>query len=397
MILPRPEPWCFSAKVTFSNNFSSKTKMRILALNWNDLKNPFAGGAEVHLEELLRRLVSFGHDVTLFCSSWDGAPAEETIEGVRIIRRGNRYNFNLIAPMHLRRLCRENTFDLLIEDINKIPFYTPLYLDIKTLVVVPHLFATTVFHEINFVLGTYIYLFEMPLTFVYRGRTFNVISESTAEDISARGIPSDDIKVIHCGIDRDRYAYDSSVAKYEQPTILYLGRIKKYKSVQHLILAFKRVREEIPDVRLMVVGDGDYLPQLKEQAQTLGLAEVIEFPGYVSSDDKVERMRRSHVSVLPSLKEGWGLTNIEANSVGTAVVAANSPGLKDAVRDGETGFLYEYGNIEQMAEKLTRILKNADLRTQMEQNALKWAERFNWDKAAKSFEALALKVAGKRT
>ena len=144
--------------------------MNILALNWNDLKNPFAGGAEVHLEELLRRLVRYGHQVTLFCSGWDGCPPQETIEGVKIIRRGNRYNFNLIAPLHLRRLARENQFDLLVEDINKIPFYTPLYLDLKTLVVIPHLFATTVFQEINFVLGTYIYLAEKPLMSVYKGR-----------------------------------------------------------------------------------------------------------------------------------------------------------------------------------------------------------------------------------
>ena len=101
--------------------------MNILALNWNDLKNPYAGGAEVHLEELLRRLVTYGHTATLFCSGWRGCRAEETIEGIRIIRRGNRYNFNLIAPFHLRAVARRGSYDVLIEDINKIPFYTPLY------------------------------------------------------------------------------------------------------------------------------------------------------------------------------------------------------------------------------------------------------------------------------
>ena len=86
--------------------------MNLLALNWNDLKNPFAGGAEVHLEELLRRLVQKGHTVTLFCSGWDGCPPEETIEGVRIIRRGSRMSFNLIAPKHLRQLVKNEKFDL---------------------------------------------------------------------------------------------------------------------------------------------------------------------------------------------------------------------------------------------------------------------------------------------
>ena len=368
--------------------------MKILALNWNDLKNPYGGGAEVHLEELLRRMVQYGHEVTLFCSGFPDCLPEETIEGIRIIRRGNRYNFNLIAPFHLRKLAKQNSFDLLVEDINKIPFYTPLYLNLKTLVVVPHLFATTVFHEINFVLGTYIYLAEKPLVPIYRGMPFNVISESTGEDIRRRGVPARDISVIHCGIDRQLYSHDPKTPKYEQPTILYLGRIKKYKSVQHLIQALKLVKEQLPDARLMIVGDGDYLPNLKSLADSLNLSDDVEFPGYVSSDEKVTRMRRAHVAVLPSLKEGWGLTNIEANSVGTAVVAADSPGLRDSVRDGETGFLYEYGNIEQFAEKLLTILTDDSLRENLEKGGLNWAEQFNWDRAARKFEDLVLEVTG---
>jgi len=367
--------------------------MKLLALNWNDLKNPYGGGAEVHLEELLRRLVRlYGHEVTLFCSGFAGCEPEEEVEGIRIIRRGNRLNFNLVAPGHLRRLVRENQYDMLIEDINKIPFYTPWYLDLRTLVVIPHLFADSVFQEINFVLGTYIYLAEKPLVRVYRGRHFNVISESTAADMVARGVPEKDVSVIHCGIDRELYSHDPSVGKYERPTALYLGRIKKYKSVQHLILAFTRVRESLPDARLMIVGSGDYLPQLRSLAESLDLSEVVEFPGFVPSEDKIERMRRAHVSVLPSLKEGWGLTNIEANSVGTAVVAADSPGLRDSVRHGETGLLYEYGNVDQLTEALLKVLSDHTYRRKLEAGALEWAERFNWDAAAAEFEALIQRV-----
>lgn len=366
--------------------------MKILALNWNDLKNPFAGGAEVHLEELLRRLVTYGHEVTLFCSGYKDCPVEETVEGIKIIRRGNRYNFNLIAPFHLRKITREKKFDILIEDVNKIPFYSPLYLDIKTLVVVPHLFATTVFHEINFVLGTYIYLAEKPLVPLYKGLRFNVISESTGEDIARRGIPRKAISVIHCGIDRTLYSHDPEVTKYQSPTILYLGRIKKYKSVQHLIEAFAIVKRRLPDTRLMVVGTGDYLDQLKALARKLGVSGDVEFPGFVSAEDKVDRMRRAHVAVLPSLKEGWGLTNIEANSVGTAVVAADSPGLRDSVRHGETGFLYKYGDIEQMAQKLMTVLTDHDLRHKLETGGLQWAECFNWDNAARKFEKLLFEI-----
>ncbi len=360
--------------------------MKILALNWNDLKNPYGGGAEVHLEELLRRLVKYGHQVTLFCSGFKNCAAEEVVEGIQIIRRGNRYNFNLIAPFYLRRIIKENDFDMLIEDINKIPFYTPLYLNINTLVVVPHLFATTVFHELNFILASYIYFSEIPFTWVYGRSKFNVISESTADDLVNRGIPRNNIAVTYCGIDREVYKYDSSVSKYEQPTILYLGRIKKYKSIQHLILAFKKVKDKISDARLMIVGAGDYIEALKKLADSLKLHDSVEFAGFVSQTEKVERMRRSHLAVLPSIREGWGLTNIECNSVGTTVVAADSPGLRDSVKNGETGLLYPYGDIEAMVESIMKILSNTGYRQKLEKSALEWAEEFNWDSAAKEFE-----------
>jgi glycosyltransferase involved in cell wall biosynthesis len=370
--------------------------MNILALNWNDLKNPYSGGAEVHLEELLRRLVKYGHKVTLFCSNYQGGKLEEISEGIRIIRRGNRYNFNLIAPFHLRKLVSQNKFDLLIEDVNKIPFYTPLYLNLKTLVVVPHLFATTVFHEINFVLGTYIYLSERPFVPVYKGRKFNVISESTAADLVKRGVPKSDVSVIHCGIDRQTYAFDESIKKYDEPTVLYLGRVKKYKSIHHLISAFRIVRDKLPNARLMIVGTGDYLKQLQALAHSLNLDESVEFPGFVSLENKLERMRKAHVGVLPSIREGWGLTNIECNAVGTTVVAADSAGLRDSVKDGVTGLLYPYGNIEGLATKLLMILADDNYRYKLEQEALKWAATFDWDIAAKSFEKLIIEIVGER-
>jgi glycosyltransferase involved in cell wall biosynthesis len=367
--------------------------MRILALNWQDLSNPMAGGAEVHLEELLRRIAARGHEITLFCSGYTSCLPEEEIEGIKIIRRGSRFNFNWIAPFALRKLVKQNSFDVLIEDINKIPFYTPVYLNLPTLVVVPHLFSTTVFKEINFLLGLYIYLSEKPLVSVYTGKKFNVISESTAEDIAGRGIPKSDISVIHCGIDTDMYNFDAGVKKFDRPTVLYLGRIKKYKAIQHLIIAFEKVLKRLPEARLKIVGSGDYLPVLKSLAGKLKIRDRIDFPGFVSREKKVEILRRSHVAVYPSSKEGWGLTNIEANGCGTAVIAANSPGLRDSVVHDRTGFLYDYGNTDELAGRLVEILTDDEKRARLEKGGLEWVKKFNWDAAADEFLSLLEEVA----
>jgi glycosyltransferase involved in cell wall biosynthesis len=359
--------------------------MNILALNWQDLKNPLSGGAEVHLEELLRRLVKMGHTVTLFCSNYEGGLPEETVAGVRIIRRGSRFNFNFVAPFHLRKLAKRERFDILVEDINKILFYTPLYLNIPTLVVIPHLFSTSVFEEINFLLGSYIYLFEKPMASIYRGRKFNVISESTADDLLARKIPREDISVVHCGIDNDLYNVDETVQKDPYPSVIYLGRIKKYKSVQHLIQSVGQLKERMPDIKLTIVGAGDYMDELKTLTATLNLNEAVEFTGFVSAEDKVNRLRRAHVCVCPSLKEGWGLTNIEANACRTVTVSADVEGLRDSLKDGVTGSLYPYGNVEALSEKLERILTDDEFRSKLESGALDWAANFSWDKAAERF------------
>ena len=369
--------------------------MNLLALNWNDLKNPYGGGAEVHLEELLRRLVKMGHRVTLFCSGWTGCEPEDEVEGVRIIRRGMRYTFNFVAPFYLRPLVRQERFDVLVENINKVPFYTPWYLNIPTLVLINHLFSTTVFRETNFLLGSYVYLLEQPLVKVYRGRHFNVVSESTREDLLARGVPEGDLSITYSGIDRSTYFPDPSVEKYETPTLLYLGRIRKYKSIQHIIRAMIPVRKRVPGARLMVVGAGNYLGALKDLARDLKLEDAVEFPGFVSREEKVERMRRSHAIVLPSPREGWGLTNTEANAVGTPAVAADAPGLRDSVKHGKSGFLYQYGNIEQLADRLVEILTDTEVRQKLERGALEWADRFNWDDAAKQFSTYLEQVGGK--
>ena len=356
--------------------------MNILALNWEDLSNPQAGGAEVHLQEILKRIAARGHRVTLLCSGFAGCKPTEEVEGIRVVRKGSRFNFNFVVPFALARLLREESWDLLMEDINKIPFFSPLFHRLPTLVVIPHLFADSVFKEINFVLGTYIYLSEKPIPWLYRGLKFMVISESTKQDLVKRGIPPDDVAVIHCGIDHDLYRPDQSVAKEPNPTVIYLGRLKKYKSIDHLILAFSKILDRLPQARLVVVGEGDYKTQLMSLAKRLNLGEKVEFPGFVDRSEKVRRLQRSWVAVYPSLKEGWGLTNIEANACGTPVIASNVPGLKDSVVHGETGLLFEYGNIEQLADYLMRILSDASYREELSRGGLKWAQTFDWDQAA---------------
>lgn len=367
--------------------------LRILAVNWQDMNNPLAGGAEVHLQELLVRLARWGHEITLLCCRFEGAAEEETIDGIKIVRHGKRATFNWSAPRAAKRLLAAHRYDVLIEDINKIPIYTPRFANIPVLAVVPHLFATTVFHEINMVMASYIYMMEKPVQRYYRNVPFMVISESTRDDLVARGLSADLIRVVHCGIDHQIYRPDPQQAKFDEPTLSYVGRLKKYKSVDHLFAAVAQIQAEFPSVTIEVVGAGDDESRLRQRAVELGVAGRVRFAGYVSTERKVELFRKSWAVVCPSLKEGWGLTNIEANACGTPVVCADVPGLRDSARDGESALLYPHGDIPALADCLRRIIANDDLREKLTLGGIQWAENFHWEEAARETELILQEVA----
>jgi glycosyltransferase involved in cell wall biosynthesis len=356
--------------------------VKILAINWQDLSNPQAGGAEIHLEEILKRVVAKGHQVTLFCSSYPKAKKIEWINGIEILRKGSRYNFNLVVSKYIKSLLAQKRPDLIIEDINKIPFYTPLFQNLPTLVVIPHLFADSVFKEINFVLGLYIFLSEKPISRIYKGKKFMVISESTKFDLVQRKIPDRDIYVIKCGIDHQLYFPDKDIKRDDPPLAVYVGRLKKYKTVDCLLKALPLVLEKIPEARLVIVGDGDYAPELKKLTRQLRLEDKVKFTGFVSQKEKVNWLRKAWVAVYPSLKEGWGLTNIEANACGTPVLASDVPGLRDSVVTGETGFLFEYGKEDKLADSMIKMMSDSGLRERLSRGGLRWAQTFSWDKAA---------------
>jgi glycosyltransferase involved in cell wall biosynthesis len=356
--------------------------VKILAINWQDLTNPQAGGAEVHLEEILKRVAARGHRVTLFCSSYPGARKTEWINGIEIIRKGSRYNFNFVVQKYIRSLIASRNPDLVIEDINKIPFYTPLFQNLPTLVAIPHLFADSVFKEINFVMGLYIFLSEKPIPNIYKGKKFMVISDSTKDDLVRRNIPEQDVHVVKCGIDHVLYCPDPDTQKSDPPLAVYVGRLKKYKTIDCLIRAMALVSEELPEARLVIVGDGDYAPKLVSLTRELKLKEKVKFTGFVPQLEKVNWLRKAWVAIYPSLKEGWGLTNIEANACGTPVLASDVPGLRDSVSAGETGLLFEYGNAKKLAQLMVKVMSDSPLREKLSRGGLRWAQEFSWDKAA---------------
>ncbi len=363
--------------------------LHVLAVNFRCPHHPEAGGAELHLEEILLEAVRRGHRVTWLASSFPNAEPEREHRGMRLVRRGSWWNFNLVVPGVLRREFASPAPDLVVEDINKVPCFTPWWTKAPVATIVPHLFGGAAFQEAPWPIASYVVALERLIPGAYARTPFVVISESTRDDLVARGVARERITVVHCGMDHESYRRDPEAGKSEAPTILYIGRVRRYKGVDWVLRSLPAVLARRPDAKLVVVGDGPHLPELKLEAARRGLAHAVVFRGFLPRAEKVKLLQRAWVLVQPSPKEGWGLTVVEAGACGTAVVAADSPGLRDSVRRDETGLLVPYGDVRAMADALVRVLDDAALRGRFERAGTEWAARFTWpDCGRRSLDAL---------
>lgn len=358
--------------------------MRMLVLNWRDAKNPLAGGAEVYFQEIFSRLARRGHDVVLLCERFAGSAAEDEIEGIRVVRTGGKFTFNFTAGRQVGRLAESLNADVVIDDLNKIPFYSPWRTQRPVLAILMHLFRGSIFRETLPPMAAYVWMAETIIPLAYKQCRFAVLSESSRKDTARVGIDPGRITVIPPGTDFDRFRPDASVAR--ERVVLHVGRLKRYKATDHLLFAVKKLQERGVGFTTVIVGEGDDKPRLEALAARLGLGEQVRFTGFIPETEKVGWYRRAAVLVENSVKEGWGLIVMEANACGTPVVVANSPGLRDSSKDGVNGLMYEYGDVAALAEKLELVLGDEALRARLGQHAIDWAKQWTWDGAADAME-----------
>ncbi len=372
-----------------------KRSLKILVVNWQDLANPHAGGAEIHLHEIFRRLAEWGHEVTLLVSGWSGAESIVTTEGMRVIRVGSRYSFPIHARRVFRRLAAEG-FDVIVEDVNKIPLFTPRWTRIPVVALVPHLFGTTAFKQESLPIASTVWLAERLMPLVYGEVPFEVISESTADDLVDRGFEPDQIKVSYPGIDHDICTPDPSgigASRAAEPVVAYVGRLQRYKGIDCVLRAIGALRDDGFAVRFVVAGRGDDRVRLEALAGELGIEALVDFRGYIPEEEKIELLRSVWANVYPSPKEGWGITNIEAAACGTPSLASDAPGLRESVVHGETGYLIPHGDIVAWADRIRQLCENRERLSEMGMAAIQHAARFTWDETARQTEALLLSAA----
>lgn len=362
---------------------SQKTQgLRILIYNWRDRKHVWAGGAEVYIDELAKRWVKEGNTVTLFCGNDGICPRDETVNGVKIIRRGGFYTVYIWAVLYHVFKFRGN-FDVIVDSENGIPFFTPLFSTKPIILLIHHVHQEIFIEQLKFPLSHIARFLEARLMpFIYKNRTVVTVSESSKKEIVKLGIANEEaVQIVNPGIDIAKKKKE----KTDFPSVVYLGRLKAYKNVDVAIRAFAKVKKRFPSARLWIVGEGDSLGLLRDLVISLNLTKSVRFFGKVSEEYKCELLSQSWVAVQPSQMEGWGITVLEANACRTPVIASDTKGLRDSIVDGKTGVLVRVRDTKQLSKELTRVVRDPIHREELSKNAYHWSKKFSWDASALQF------------
>ncbi|MFF5215021.1 glycosyltransferase family 4 protein [Micromonospora sp. NPDC000442] len=367
----------------------------VLFLNWRDTTNPEGGGSEVYIERIAAELVTFGHRVTLLCAAHGNAgPAGTTESGVRVLRRGSRMTVYLRAAL----ICLAGRFglgalsrrglgrpDLIVDVCNGVPFFAPLYAGRPVIALVHHVHREqwpVVFGPWMCRLGWWI---ESWLAVrIYRRCRYVTVSEATRAELAALGVDAERIDVVPNGTPP---VTGPLLPRTPNPSLLVLGRLVPHKRVEIALRTVAELAPELPELELVVAGQGWWDEPLRERCAALGITDRVRFTGFVSEEEKHALLCSAWLALTPSLKEGWGLTIVEAAARSTPTVAFRyAGGVAEAMVDRETGLLVD--DEQEFTAAVRELLADDVRRKAMGEAALSHAARYTWTATGARFAQL---------
>jgi glycosyltransferase involved in cell wall biosynthesis len=361
--------------------------------SWRDTHNPEGGGAERYLEKMAQGLVARGARVTVFCAAHAAAPPDETVEGVRFIRRGSKLTvyqegFKALASGRL------GTVDVVVDVQNGLPFFTRAATRSPVVVLVHHVHREqwpVVYPGLTGRVGWWVERRLAPR--LYRACQYVAVSRATRGELVDLGVARERIAVVHNGTDP---VIPVGVGKATHPTIAVVGRLVPHKQVEHAIDAAISLRARHPDLRLHVVGSGWWEAELHQYAADRGAGDTVVFEGHVDERRKHEIYEMAWVLALPSLKEGWGLVIGEAGMHHTPAVAyASAGGTRESIADARSGLLVH--EEAEFVDALGTLLDDDALRARLGAGANEMSHQFTWEHAQESFtHVVAAALRGER-
>lgn len=361
--------------------------LRILYLSWRDREHPEAGGSETFVERTAEVLADHGHDVTLFTARFAGATKHTMHERVKVVRGGSRFGVYPHALSYLRK--NRDRFDVVLDVQNGVPFWSPLAAaGLPVVNIVHHVHKDQWPMVLGKALGAVGWVLESRAApFVYRHSPYVTVSQATRSDLAGLGVDPSRVQVIYSGNDQpadfSRYA---DVQRSEQPSLMVLGRLVPHKHNESAIDVVAALRERYPTLQLRIVGSGYWEENLRAHAAAAGVGERVNFHGFVDEDTKHRLLAQSWVVLMPSQKEGWGLTIVEAGLHATPAIAFEyAGGVTESIVSGETGLLA--ADQADLVAQVDSLLADAHLRGKYGENARRHARSFSWERAGCELEA----------
>ena len=360
-------------------------RRHVVLLNWRDTGNPEGGGSERYVETVAAGLAGHGVDVTLVCARYPGARPVETRDGVRVVRLGGKLSVypRALALLAARRLGR---VDAVVDVQNGVPFGSRLVTR-SPVVLVHHVHREqwpVVYGRFGARAGWWLESWLAPR--LYRGCRYVAVSEVTKGELAGLGVDPAAITVVRNGTEPPP---DTGAGPAADPLICVLGRLVPHKRVEHVLHAAAALRDRFPGLRVAVVGRGWWEQRLREAAAEAGVADIVDFHGFVSDAEKHRLLAASWVLAVPSLKEGWGLSVMEAAGHGVPAVAyASAGGLAESVVDGVTGVLVgDDAGLPGFTNEIAALLADDRRRLAMGTAARVRAAGFSWAETTRRFAA----------
>lgn len=355
--------------------------MNILILNWRDPHNPKAGGAEIVTHEHAKAWVKAGHTVTWFTSMFEGAKKREVVDGVVMVRNGSSFLTLLMAPFFYFQ--NKKQIDIVVDEIHGLPYFTPLY--VKKPIV-------AFIHEVAGEIWDYMYPFpinklgkQMEKWYfgLYKDVPFWTDAASTNKDLEMYGIPKGSALAIPCAISETQLL--ENISKEKNPTYIFVSRLVKMKGIEEVIRSFSEIHRQQKEAHLWIVGGGEsqYVDELKDLSKKLGIDKRVTFFGRVSDCEKTKLMRKAHILLHASVKEGWGLVVLEAAAQETPAIVYDVQGLRDVVISQKTGIVLSQNTPQEMATQAIRLVADVATYKRFQKEARKRAVSFRWPSLTK--------------
>lgn len=357
------------------------TDTDVLFVNWRDISHPEGGGSERYVHRVAEGLAAAGLRVTLLCAAHGRAPAEDVVNGVRIVRAGGRFSVYARALGYVRR----HPPRLVVDVQNGIPFGSALVMRTPVTVLVHHVHREQwpiVFGRIGGRIGWWVESVLAPQ--LYRRARYVTVSKATRDELVGLGIDADRIAIVPVGIEPPRNVV---TRRSVTPELVVLARLVPHKRVEHAIEVLARLGERWPDLRLTIIGEGPCENDLRAEAERLGVTDRVTFAGFVAEQTKHEHLARTWLHLVPSVKEGWGLVVSEAGGHAVPTLGYRSAGgLRESVVDGVSGVLVD--DLDELTEATAELLEHEATRIAMGEAAASHAATFTWPATVRRFAAV---------